>query len=65
MRGQHSTPVNSRGSNGGLCLRRLGLELAAGGVKRPFACCSARGFDADRHRNLLSKRDSGGSKVDA
>ena len=25
-----------RGSNGGLCLRRLGLELAAGGVKRPF-----------------------------
>ena len=26
-----------RGSNGGLCLRRLGLELAAGGVKRPFA----------------------------
>ena len=26
-----------RGSNGGLCLRRLGLELATGGVKRPFA----------------------------
>ena len=32
-----------RGSNGGLCLRRLGLELAAGGVKRAvraLACCS-------------------------
>ena len=28
-----------RGSNGGLCLRRLGLELAAGGVKRPFVHC--------------------------
>ena len=26
-----------RGSNGGLCLRRLGREVAAGGVKRPFA----------------------------
>ena len=25
------------GSNGGLCLRRLGREVAAGGVKRPFA----------------------------
>ena len=34
-------------------------------VYKPVKCCSARGFDADRHRNLLSKHDSGGSRVDA
>ena len=55
-----------RGSNGGLCLRRLGLELAAGGVKRPFAHWRAvaapdvepenSGSNSSRHRKTTKRK---------
>ena len=50
-----ASPRLGRGSNGGLCLRRLGLELAAGGLKRPFAHWRAVAAPEVKHLEPMSR----------